>query len=93
MSEKEPTGSDAPMPATTGAAEDNKPVTEEKPNTPDSENQQRTDEHQAEAQEKDTEQEVIISRSQIVCFRWWCLPNLLQSLLLVCFPVILGFDS
>ncbi|XP_038592387.1 DPY30 domain containing 2 isoform X2 [Micropterus salmoides] len=61
MSEKESTGSDAPMPATTGAAEDNKPMTEEKPNTPDPENQQRTDEHQAEAQEKDTEQEVKVT--------------------------------
>lgn len=57
--EKEQTGSGAPTPATTGAAVDNRPVTEEKPNAPHPENQQDTDEHQTEAQENDTELEVI----------------------------------
>ncbi|XP_023263515.1 protein starmaker-like isoform X2 [Seriola lalandi dorsalis] len=60
ISEKEATGSDAPAPATEGGAEDNKPVTEEKLNTPP-ENQQGTDELQAEAQENDTEQEVKVT--------------------------------
>ena len=57
--EKEPTGSDATSSATTGAAEDNEPVTEEKPKTPDPENQQETVEHETEAAGNDTEQEVI----------------------------------
>ncbi|XP_039991423.1 muscle M-line assembly protein unc-89-like isoform X3 [Xiphias gladius] len=59
--EKEPTGSGAPTPATTGAAVDNRPVTEEKPNAPHPENQQDTDEHQTEAQENDTELEVKVT--------------------------------
>nr|XP_046232229.1 DPY30 domain containing 2 isoform X2 [Scatophagus argus] len=46
----EATGSDAPTPATAGAAEDNKPVTEEKPNNPGPENQQGTEEHQTDAE-------------------------------------------
>ncbi|XP_035524062.1 DPY30 domain containing 2 isoform X2 [Morone saxatilis] len=57
ISEKELTGSDAPTPATAGSAEDNKPVTEEKPNTPDPENLQGTDQHQTEALKNDTEAE------------------------------------
>ncbi|XP_035469331.2 submandibular gland secretory Glx-rich protein CA-like isoform X2 [Scophthalmus maximus] len=40
ISEKAASGSDAPRPATAGAAEDDKPVTEEKPNTSPAENQQ-----------------------------------------------------
>lgn len=59
ISEKESTGSDAPTAGTTVAAEDNKPVTEEKPNAADPENQQGTDEHQTEAQENDSKPEVI----------------------------------
>ncbi|XP_032357653.1 DPY30 domain containing 2 isoform X2 [Etheostoma spectabile] len=49
---------DAPTLATTEAAEDNKPLTEEKPNTTDPGNQQATDENQSEAQQNDTEPEV-----------------------------------
>lgn len=76
--EKEPTGSEAPTQATTEATEDNKPVIEEKPNTPVPENQQGTDERPAEAQGNDTEPEVIKS----VCLWWCCLPSyLLKSLL------------
>ncbi|KAM7381329.1 hypothetical protein PAMA_012267 [Pampus argenteus] len=59
ISEKEPTGSDAPTAATTEAAEDNKDVKEEKPNTPGPEEQQDKDEHQA--QDNETEQEVTIT--------------------------------
>ncbi|XP_029384222.1 protein starmaker-like [Echeneis naucrates] len=59
ISEKEPTGSEAPSPAIPRAAEDNKPVIEEKPHTP--ENQQDTDEHQAEAQDDDTHKEVKVT--------------------------------
>lgn len=44
---------------------DNKPVTEEKPNTPDQENQQGTNKPQTEAQGNDTEPEVTKSRPQI----------------------------
>uniref|UniRef100_A0A4W6BXT5 DPY30 domain containing 2 n=1 Tax=Lates calcarifer TaxID=8187 RepID=A0A4W6BXT5_LATCA len=61
LSEKEPAGSDAPTPATTEAAEDNKTVTEEKPNTPCPENQEVRDQNQPGAKENDTEQEVIKS--------------------------------
>ncbi|XP_044034566.1 DPY30 domain containing 2 isoform X1 [Siniperca chuatsi] len=61
ISEKEPAGSDAPTTATTGPADDNKPVTEEKPSDPDPENQQGTDEHQTEAQENDIEPEVTVT--------------------------------
>ncbi|XP_051273431.1 DPY30 domain containing 2 isoform X2 [Dicentrarchus labrax] len=57
ISEKELTGSDAPTPATTGSAEDNKPVTVEKPNTPDPEDLQGPDERQTEALKNDTEPE------------------------------------
>ncbi|KAF3704174.1 DPY30 domain-containing protein 1 [Channa argus] len=56
LSEKQPTASNAPPSATTGAAEDNRPVTEEKPKTSDSEIQQDTDERVTEA---DTEPEVV----------------------------------
>lgn len=49
----------APVSATPGAADDNKPETEEKPNTPDKEKQQDTDEHQTEDQESVAEPEVI----------------------------------
>ncbi|KAE8283959.1 DPY30 domain-containing protein 1 [Larimichthys crocea] len=59
--EKEPTGSEAPTQATTEATEDNKPVIEEKPNTPVPENQQGTDERPAEAQGNDTEPEVKVT--------------------------------
>lgn len=62
ISEKELTGSDAPTPATTGSAEDNKPVTVEKPNTPDPEDLQGPDERQTEALKNDTEPEVIKSQ-------------------------------
>ncbi|KAL3051766.1 hypothetical protein OYC64_001907 [Pagothenia borchgrevinki] len=54
ISEKE----DSPRTATTGAAEDNKPVAEEKPNTPVPEVQGDTDEHQSDAQENVIESEV-----------------------------------
>ncbi|KAG8008762.1 DPY30 domain-containing protein 1, partial [Nibea albiflora] len=57
ISEKETPGSDEPTPATTEATEDNKPVIEEKPNTPVPENQQGTDE----AQGNDTEPEVKVT--------------------------------
>lgn len=70
ISEQEPTGSDVSTPTTTEAAEDNKPVTEEKPNTSDSENQQDTGEPQTEVQGGDTEPEVI---KKDVCLWWQCL--------------------
>ena len=57
--EKEPTGADATSSATTGAAEDNKPVTDERPKTSDPENQQETVEQETEAAGSDTEQEVM----------------------------------
>ncbi|XP_078134792.1 DPY30 domain containing 2 isoform X2 [Sander vitreus] len=44
--------------ATTEAAEDNKPLTEEKPNTTDPGSQQGTDENHSDTQENDTEPEV-----------------------------------
>ncbi|XP_073345286.1 DPY30 domain containing 2 [Pagrus major] len=59
--EKEPTGSDGPSSDTTRAVEDNKPVTEGKPKTPDPENQQETVEHQTEAAGNDTEPEVKVT--------------------------------
>lgn len=68
----QPTGSDAPTPAITEAAEDSKPVTDEKPNTPDPEEQQGTDEPQTEAQENDTQPEVIKVDHKSVCVWWWC---------------------
>lgn len=56
ISEKEPSESDTPAPPTPGAADDIQHVTEEKPNTPDPENQQSSD--QNEAQENEPEVKV-----------------------------------
>ncbi|XP_028989429.1 DPY30 domain containing 2 isoform X2 [Betta splendens] len=55
-SEDQPVVPDEPTPASTESTEDNKPGTEENPKTPDPENQQDTDIHQAEAA---TEPEVV----------------------------------
>lgn len=53
---------------TAEAAEDNQPLIEENPKSPDPENQQGTDEPQTEARRTDTEAEVIKIRPQMcVC--------------------------
>ncbi|KAK9530078.1 hypothetical protein VZT92_011611 [Zoarces viviparus] len=54
---------DEPTSATTGAAEDNTPETEEKPKPSDPENQQDSDEHQTEAQEKEAEPQEVKQES------------------------------
>lgn len=61
-------------------------MTEEKPNTPDQENQQGTNKPQTEAQGNDTEPEVTKSRPQI------CVPLVVVPSFLVWSSVIFGFD-
>lgn len=92
ISEEELAVSDEPTAATTGAAEDNQPVAEEKPNTLDPENQPSSDEHQTEAPGNDTEPEVMKSTSQ-VCVPLVVLPPWsFEITSLVWFAVIFGFD-
>lgn len=59
ISEKEPAGSEVPTAAATDITETAEPVAEEKSSTVGPENQQDTNERQTEAQENDTEQEVM----------------------------------
>lgn len=67
-SEKQLASSDAPVVTRGEAAEDNEPLIEDNPKSPDPENQQGTDEPQIEARRTDTEAEVTKIRPQMcVC--------------------------